>query len=138
MRGYIGLGTSTLAADRVRRALSSNRSCEMDDAAILTVRDSPPQGPRSTKQSVAKAVLAGLGAGTNHLLRHHQAIEFLALQIAQLLACMPQRDAPLVRVLRHFRRLVVTDMRAERRHQHQGAFQVMLDLGAVRLDPIDA
>ena len=48
------------------------------------------------------------------------------------------RDAAFVRVLRDLGGLVVADMRAQRSHQHQRALKVMLDLGAIRLDPVNA
>src|SRR5262249_21735842 len=75
---------------------------------------------------------------SDHLLRTYQAIEVLAHEQAQLDTRVTQGDAALVRVLRHLGGVVVADMRAQRRDQHQGAFQVVLDLLAVGHDPVDA
>src|SRR6185436_15444062 len=64
-------------------------------------------------------------------------VKLFSGQITQLDGGFTQADLLLVSVLCNLGSFVVTDVRIQRGHEHQGVFQMLVDLSAVELDSID-
>src|SRR4051812_27901470 len=69
-----------------------------------------------------------------HVLRPHPFVELLRRQEAQLERGLAQGEVLTVRLKRDSRRLLVADVRVERRHQHERAVKVLADALLVWLD----
>src|ERR1700686_3077633 len=75
--------------------------------------------------------------GFYHLRWIDDAVEFLLGNEAELQRRSLEREIVVHRVMRHLGRLVVTDHRRERGHEHQGAVDIFLDLLCIRLGSFD-
>lgn len=75
---------------------------------------------------------------SQHVLRADPLVELLLVQVAQLQGGLLQRRALLVGRLGNLGRLVVPNVRVQRRHQHQRLVHDLVNVGPVRLDADDA
>ena len=80
----------------------------------------------------------GLFAGLDHEFRLHQGVEVVLRHVAKSERFFTERRSIVVGRFRDVRRLVITDLRRECRHQHEGAFKQILDALLIRNDAGDA
>src|SRR4030042_4847701 len=92
----------------------------------------------SERLLLGRAMLESLAFWTDHVLGPHQAVEFLLEHMAEPYRLLTQGGAALMRGLGDLARLVVADMRRQRRHQHERLLQMLLDALPVGLDADDA
>src|SRR6266446_5159948 len=78
------------------------------------------------------------GLGMRHFFRLDVVVEFFAREQFQFDGRFPETDFLFERVLRNPGRVVVTDVRIQRRHQHQRVAQVCIDLFAIDRHSVDA
>src|SRR6185312_1186748 len=124
--------------------------------SALTERPRPPATARSASQNSASSemlvrwpartterfLISGLTAGGSRRAEHRfgtdPAGEILGADIAERLGRLLQRRPLLMRRLGDLGGLVVANMRAQRRHQHQRLAKELVDARAVGLDAGDA
>ena len=73
-----------------------------------------------------------------HVLGAHPLVEVLSGDVAETQRLFLERRAVAVRGVGDLSGLVVADVRIQRRHEHQGLIEQLLDAGVIRLDTRDA